>query len=47
MAGFRKLRRYGFELVDAEHAKSVPQFRVNRKFTANHTNRIFRDFSAN
>jgi len=47
MAGFRARHHYGFELVDVEHLGAAPQFRVNRKFTANQINRILEDFSSN
>jgi hypothetical protein len=48
MAGFRVRRHYGFELVDVERGPRIaPQFRVNRKFTANQVVSIFHDFSAN
>jgi hypothetical protein len=45
--GFPNPSHYGFELVDAEHARAVSQFGVNRKFTANQIIRISHDFSTN
>jgi hypothetical protein len=46
--GFPRGRAYGFEMVDAPGASLRPtKGRINRKFTPNQINRIFRGFSPN
>jgi hypothetical protein len=44
--GFPELSGYGFEMVDAPDAAFLRKIAINRKFTPNPTNRIFRKFSA-
>lgn len=39
-ATFQMARRYGFELVHAQHRQIENAFVVNRIFTANHTVRL-------
>jgi len=41
---FPAQRAYGFEMVDADF---MVKFRINRKFTPNQINRIFREISSN
>ena len=45
--GFPEPAGYGFEMVDAPlHPVHCGKFVINRKFTPNRINRIFREFSA-
>jgi hypothetical protein len=45
--GFPERTGYGFEMVDAPGASPLsPKTIINRKFTPNQINRIFRKFSA-
>jgi hypothetical protein len=46
-AGFPERTGYGFEMVDAPGASVLSRKAgINRKFTPNQINRIFREFSA-
>jgi hypothetical protein len=45
--GFPERRGYGFGMVDApKRCIFVAKIAINRKFTPNRINRIFREFSA-